>query len=512
VRKCFPVTKSSTSNVESSTQAPIESTTQSSNVNLTELVEDFEKVQSEIDVWLVFLAGNVTAASQVKETLIATVKEALTSNAISDAEQATLEDLLAFLYGNSTSSSTTANGNRKKRMLGALAKTSTASTSSTTSTTSTTSAQTTTSAPSTPCSDVGAIIQHLHNDIEYGNALTIFLNQTNTKIKNFQSNLSSSGSSEVIVNLTSRMNTLSSQFSQTETILGNVTTRSAQQKTILGLAKSKICALNPAGEKPFFLNFCKNNFLLWFSLGTFIPYDPLTNPDAPVGKAFSAGTYLDNTPAYVGAAYLTNCGNQSYIPGRATTSRNLQGPGVYVVCNEERRETYNVSYLQDNDNLKWVPANQFNASTIPNAIKFKEANSDEFLIGRINLTHVNSTLSFESVVTNYTQVAKIHINNGQGNLFYADRSQNLQLANGEFEILISTPMQLLGNDMKGLSQLIHIFPYDFLEGVSSIFADKAKEWRLAQQEAINSGNAVFGLQDLSEKDSVDFVPFDPKMV
>jgi hypothetical protein len=246
VRKCFPVTKSSTSNVESSTQAPIESTTLSSNVNLTELVEDFEKVQSEIDVWLVFLAGNVTAASQANETLIATVKEALTSNAISDAEHATLEDLLAFLYGNSTSSSTTANGNRKKRMLGALAKT------STTSTTSTTSAKTTTSAPSTPCSDVGAIIQYLHNDIEYGSALTIFLNQTNSKIKIFQSNLSSSSSSEVIVNLTSRMNTLSSQLSQTETILGNVTTRSAQQKTILGLVKNKICALNPAGEKLFF--------------------------------------------------------------------------------------------------------------------------------------------------------------------------------------------------------------------------------------------------------------------
>jgi hypothetical protein len=247
----------------------------------------------------------------------------------------------------------------------------------------------------------------------------------------------------------------------------------------------------------FFFNFWPNNFLSWFSLGTFIPYDPMTNPDAPVGKAFSAGTYLDNTPAYVGAAYLTNCGNQSYIPGRATTSVNLQGPGVYVVCNDERRETYNISYLQDNDNLKWVPANQFNASTIPNAIKFKGDNSDEFLIGRINLTHVNSTLSFENVVTNYTQVAKIHINNGQINLFYADISQNLQLANGEFEILISTPMQLLGNDMNG--RLIHISPYDFLEGVSSIFADKAKEWRLANRSAINSGNAVFGLQHLSEE-------------
>jgi hypothetical protein len=198
----------------------------------------------------------------------------------------------------------------------------------------------------------------------------------------------------------------------------------------------------------------KKNFAFNFFKGSFVQYSPIVNPNDLVGKAFSAGTYLDDTAAYVGVAKVENCAYQTSIPGRATVSGNLQGPGVYVECAGEKRVTENVGYLPNHASLVWVPADENNASTIPNIIKIKgDDSSFGFAIGRVNLTYWNDTgfpdynnygnrSFFDDFIfgniftpTNYTQVAKVYIDVGVNNLWYADTNQQEQPANTTFEVL-----------------------------------------------------------------------------
>jgi hypothetical protein len=133
---------------------------------------------------------------------------------------------------------------------------------------------------------------------------------------------------------------------------------------------------------------------------------------------------------------LTNCGSETFIPGRATISGNLQGPGVYVECYGEHRVTDTAAYLQNHYKFRWIPANQYNASNVLFAVKIKgDGNSDGFFIGRVNLAYANST----EVTTSYTQVGKIHVDNGNSNLWYADANQQGQPAYSNFEVLICAP-------------------------------------------------------------------------
>jgi hypothetical protein len=135
---------------------------------------------------------------------------------------------------------------------------------------------------------------------------------------------------------------------------------------------------------------------------------------------------------------------QTLIPGRATVSDNLQGPGVYVDCFGEKRVTETATYLQNHASLVWVPADGNNASTIPNIIKVKgDESSFEFAIGRINLSYLNDTIEktdgeiffYTQIRTNYTQVAKVHIDNSLNFMVYADTNQHEQVANTNFEVL-----------------------------------------------------------------------------
>jgi hypothetical protein len=173
--------------------------------------------------------------------------------------------------------------------------------------------------------------------------------------------------------------------------------------------------------------------------GMFSLYDPVKNPNEPVGKAFSAGIYHDGTQAYVGTGNVDNCGTQTVTPGRISTSSNLQGAGVNVLCHNEQLMTTSVTFLKNHTSLRWMPADQNNASMIPNAIKIKDdSSSDGFFIGRIKL----KSLALETE-TEYTQVAKVHIDNGKSNLWYADKLGIAREATSEFEVLTCSPLLTL---------------------------------------------------------------------
>jgi hypothetical protein len=185
-----------------------------------------------------------------------------------------------------------------------------------------------------------------------------------------------------------------------------------------------------------------NLIVSYLFTGTFTPYNPITSPNELLGRAFSTGTYLDDTLAYVGTGNLTNCGSQTFLPGRATRSGNLQGPGVYVECNGEHHVTNSATYLEDHYDLMWVRADQNNASNVLFAIKIKgDVDSDGYFIGRVNLTSSNST--------SYTQVGKVHIDNGKSNMWYANTDQLGQSADAAFEVLICRPQ--LSSKLVGMS-------------------------------------------------------------
>jgi hypothetical protein len=125
---------------------------------------------------------------------------------------------------------------------------------------------------------------------------------------------------------------------------------------------------------------------------------------------------------------LSNCGAQRFIPGRITTK--VSGAGVYVECYGEKLVNDDVMYLQNNNYLKWVPAENSNSSTIPFAIKIKgEGDSYGYQIGRLNFTQLESPSS-------YTQVAKIHIDSGYNFMVYADKNGDGQATQDTYEELI----------------------------------------------------------------------------
>jgi hypothetical protein len=105
---------------------------------------------------------------------------------------------------------------------------------------------------------------------------------------------------------------------------------------------------------------------------------------------------------------------------------------VYVECGGAKRAITSTTYLQSHNDLIWMPANESNASTVLNVIKIKGANSDGFVIGRISLTN---SVSMEK----YTQVGKVHIDNGKSGLWYADTLDEGRSAGAGFEVLACRP-------------------------------------------------------------------------
>jgi hypothetical protein len=137
---------------------------------------------------------------------------------------------------------------------------------------------------------------------------------------------------------------------------------------------------------------------------------------------------------------------------------------VYVECYGEKFVNDDtVMCLQNNNNFKWVPANNDNASFIPFAIKIKgEGDSYGYEIGRINFTQSESPPS-------YTQVAKIHIDSGFNVMVYADKNGVGQAAQDTFEVLIcANPF-----DTTGISSLTSSKddPMEFLKDIRVFHSD-----------------------------------------
>jgi hypothetical protein len=122
VRKCFPVTT-----------AP---------VNYTELVDEFVKLQSEIETQMSYIDGNVTALVQLNNTLVAQIEEKLANTTLSAADRASLEKVLAGLRGNFTSTATTAGARRKRQ---------------------------TTNLTKTPCNEASDVLKYLNDSITRSN-------------------------------------------------------------------------------------------------------------------------------------------------------------------------------------------------------------------------------------------------------------------------------------------------------------------------------------------------------
>jgi hypothetical protein len=146
--------------------------------------------------------------------------------------------------------------------------------------------------------------------------------------------------------------------------------------------------------------------------GTFIQYDPSTNPTIPETEAFSAGgTYLDGSTPFVGWGQSTTCQNQPKMPGRISTLATYEGPGIFMSCAGYTLgyDGTTVRYLKKHPNLKWVPTTASTIASVPDqlVLLFGVSGTAEYRIARFTVTLGNGT--------SYTEVSKIQ----GGYVYYA---------------------------------------------------------------------------------------------
>jgi hypothetical protein len=199
VRKCFPVTT-----------AP---------VNYTELVDEFVKLQSEIETQMAYINGNVTALVQLNNTLVAQIEEKLANTTISAADRASLEKVLAGLRGNFTSTKTTAGARRKRQ---------------------------TTNLLKTPCNEASDISKYLNDSITRANAKVAYT-------EGFSTSLTSLFHGDDLVVLVGKERLLMEFRICIEIIIlasKSTTFTYTRQKTIFEPINKEVCAKNfgPCGE------------------------------------------------------------------------------------------------------------------------------------------------------------------------------------------------------------------------------------------------------------------------
>ncbi|KAG5668917.1 hypothetical protein PVAND_016829 [Polypedilum vanderplanki] len=92
-----------------------------------------------------------------------------------------------------------------------------------------------------------------------------------------------------------------------------------------------------------------------YPCGTFIKYDPKTNPKIPETDGFSAGKWADGGDAYVGTVIIQNPSTPIFtVPARISTTNSSSGSGAY--SSAIMGNIVSTSYLLKNPNLKWIPA------------------------------------------------------------------------------------------------------------------------------------------------------------
>jgi biopolymer transport protein ExbD len=124
IRRCFPVTTTQAP-IDSTTQSPqIETTTQTdttlnigvNSYNLTLLLDEFFELQAQIDTLLVYLDGNSTAEAQTIAELVSLISKVLEDKTIPSDNATFLQEFADFLQNNSTTTTKTL-VRRKRRAL-----------------------------------------------------------------------------------------------------------------------------------------------------------------------------------------------------------------------------------------------------------------------------------------------------------------------------------------------------------------------------------------------------------
>lgn len=123
--------------------------------------------------------------------------------------------------------------------------------------------------------------------------------------------------------------------------------------------------------------------LIKFS-GTFIPYDPVTDRDAPVRYGILAGTYSDGSPIYVGRGDNTAFLGMNLTSARVSIDPNR--PGLYMTTSsgEVFRDT-NATFLANHSSIMWIKVNASTSFTHPYAIKWMSGRFP-MLFGRVNVS------------------------------------------------------------------------------------------------------------------------------
>lgn len=119
-------------------------------------------------------------------------------------------------------------------------------------------------------------------------------------------------------------------------------------------------------------------------LGSFAPYEPVFELNAPEQYGFAGGVfYEDNSTEYVGYGNFPGspCSGQSPAPGFILTKPSK--PGIYMSCfpgNQYSDQT--AIYLYNHPLLRWVPTNNVAMMTDPASLKIS-GNVWAFLFGRV---------------------------------------------------------------------------------------------------------------------------------
>ncbi|KAG5666708.1 hypothetical protein PVAND_014723 [Polypedilum vanderplanki] len=127
-----------------------------------------------------------------------------------------------------------------------------------------------------------------------------------------------------------------------------------------------------------------------YPCGTFIQYDPKTDPKKPEIDGFSAGKWSDGGDAYVGLGLVQTFAGRAQIPARISTTNSTSGPGAYT---DTAYDGNTPSYLLKNLNLKWISITNNTIDSVNGKIIWSPLTLN-FFFGRIQLSENHTIVSY----------------------------------------------------------------------------------------------------------------------
>ncbi|KAG5668982.1 hypothetical protein PVAND_016885 [Polypedilum vanderplanki] len=113
--------------------------------------------------------------------------------------------------------------------------------------------------------------------------------------------------------------------------------------TVVGTAIMKLITLQTDSD------LLKEGCAFELPCGTFLPYDPTKDIDAPKRNGFRAGKYWNGMQTFVGAGWTKNA---YYTPGRLMVDPPFAG--VWMETGTEEVDSTTADYLLDHKDLTWV--------------------------------------------------------------------------------------------------------------------------------------------------------------